>query len=194
MTPESMARPDLEPELRDCYEQTLAINRTVADLVRDLTEDQLLWKPSPSVWSISQCLDHLVETNRIEVPNLRRAIAGARSRGLFGHGPYRYGLLSSLVIKVMGPASRLKFKAPKSYRPADNKIPADVLREFFSLQQELVECIHQANGLDLKRTKVAVIDYKYLRLSLGQDLKLWVVHQQRHLLQAQRLRDAQIER
>ncbi len=59
---------------------------------------------------------------------------------------------------------------------------------FFLVQQELSDCIRQANGLHLVRTKVPVLDFKYIRLTLGQEFKLIVAHEQRHILQAQRIK------
>jgi hypothetical protein len=180
----------VEPELRHYREQILDINRSAADVIRDLTDEQLLWRPSPSAWSITQCIDHLVTVSRTELPGLRRAIDEGRSRRLFRQGPYRYGVLGALLTKAMGPSVRLRFKAPRVYLPGKDRAPADVVRDFFGVQQELLDCIEGANGLDLARVKVPVFDSKYVRLSLGQEFKLFVVHEQRHIQQAQRVRDA----
>ena len=180
---------DLDPELRSYYDEVLKINHAAKDLIRGLSEAQLLWRPEPRVWSIAQCLSHLVASGRTELPSVHRAIAEARARKTAGHGPYSFGLPGWLLIKVMGPQVRLKFKAPKAYLPDVNKAPGDIICEFFLFQQELLDCIRDADGLDLARTKVQVHDYKYIRLSLGQEFELFIVHEQRHILQAQRVKN-----
>ena len=190
MVLESAVNSDLEPELRSYCDEVRNINHAAEELVRNLSEAELLWKPGPGRWSIAQCLDHLVSAGRTELPSIRRAITEGRSRKLFGHGPYHYRSLTlgSVLIKVMSAGARLKFKAPKPYLPSDSKTPADVIRDFFLVQQELSDYIRQANGLHLVRTKVPVLDFKYIRLTLGQEFKLIVAHEQRHILQAQRIK------
>jgi hypothetical protein len=74
------------------------------------------------------------------------------------------------------------------YLPAAAKEPAVVIREFFQSQDDILDCFRMANGLHLARIKVPVYDYKYIRLSLGQGFKLFVIHEQRHILQAQRIK------
>src|SRR5436190_20657863 len=100
--PESVTTGDLEPELRLYYEQVEGIKTDLEELIRDLSAAQLLWKPQPDKWSISQCLDHLVTTARTELPPVHRAIADGRSRRLFGHGPFRHGRIAGLLISLMG--------------------------------------------------------------------------------------------
>ncbi len=182
--------PELEPELHTFREQIEAIQHNAEALIGNLTTSQLLWKPKPEVWSISQCLDHLVATARSELPLVHRAIAEGQSRGLTGHGPYRYNPIASWLVHLMGAPPRLRFKSPRHYLPADTKDAALVTREFFEVQDEILDCITKANGLNLARTKVSIFGYRYLRLSLGQEFKLFIIHEQRHMLQMQRIKEA----
>jgi len=57
---------DLEPELRSYCDEVRNINHAAEELVRNLSEAELLWKPGPGRWSIAQCLDHLVSAGRTE--------------------------------------------------------------------------------------------------------------------------------
>src|SRR5262245_35022147 len=127
MVSDFVANSDLEPELRSYHDEIKNINRAAEDLGLNLTDAQLLWKPEPHQWSIAQCLDHLVATARAELPAVRRTIAEGRSRQVFGHGPYHYGLKGWLLIKAMGAQVRVKFKSPEVYLPSDDKAPADVM-------------------------------------------------------------------
>jgi hypothetical protein len=186
--PEVATNSDLDPELSLYSEQVQEIKRSAEELIRDLTAAHLLWKPKPEKWSISQCLDHLVATARTELPLIHRAIAHGQARGLFGHSPFRYSRIVGLLVNLMGPSPKLKFNAPRLYLPADTKDPDVVIREFFQAQSAILDCFRMANGLHLARTKMSIYDYKYIRLSLGQGFKLFVVHEQRHILQAQRIK------
>jgi hypothetical protein len=179
---------ELEPELRRCCDEAKRITLAAENLVRNLTDAQLGWKPEPGVWSIALCLEHLAVTARADLPFIRRAISEGRSAQLFGHGPFRYGVFGRLLTRVMGAPARIKFKAPAVYRPGEQTHPRQAVDEFFLRQREIQECIQDANGLHLARTKMSIHGHEYLKLSIGQGFILLMVHEQRHLVQAERVR------
>src|SRR5689334_22503773 len=51
-------------------------DRHAIALARDLTADELNWRPDPHVWSIGQCLDHLRVSIDVYAPPLGRALDG----------------------------------------------------------------------------------------------------------------------
>ena len=59
---------------------------------------------------------------------------------------------------------------------------------FFRLQHELFRALHEANGIDLARVKVANPVSKWFKMSLGQEFGLTAAHERRHLWQASRVR------
>jgi len=179
---------ELDPELRHCSDEVKKITSAVENLVRDLTDSQLGWKPEAGVWSIAQCLEHLAKTARNDLPGLRSAISEGRSSQLLGRSPFRYGLFGRLLTKVMGEHVSIKFKSPAVYRPAQHTHPRQAVDEFFLRQQELLNCIQDANGLHLARVRMSIPGHEYLKLSIGQEFILLMVHEQRHLAQAERIR------
>ncbi|MEJ7615904.1 MAG: DinB family protein [Pyrinomonadaceae bacterium] len=48
-----------------------------------LSARQLNWKPSPEQWSIGQCLDHLMNTNKQYFPLIEKLVAGAAKKTVF---------------------------------------------------------------------------------------------------------------
>src|SRR5262245_2550171 len=177
-----------EPDLLNCHNDLNKVNESVEDLVRNLSDTQLQWKPEAEVWSISQCLEHLLVTARADLPHIHRAIDDGRSRKVFGQGPFRYGLFGRLLILSMGAPARVKVKAPQVYRPVGNKGSEEILREFFLAQREMLDCIRAADGLHLAKVKTSLPGRKYIRLSLGQEFRLIIVHEQRHVWQAQQIK------
>jgi hypothetical protein len=182
-----IADPDVEAELRHRYQEIEQINHDVEDLLRNLTDVELTWTPNPAAWSIAQCLEHLAVTARADLPHIRHALARGHEQRQFGRGPFRYGLFGKLLIAAMDASVRFKFKAPAVYRPGANSAPRESIREFFVRQQEILECIRGANGLHLARVKMTLPSHRRLRLSIGQEFRLLVVHEQRHLEQAKRV-------
>src|SRR5215510_709389 len=84
-----------------------------------LTPSQLNWKPSPERWSVAQCFDHLLTSNKGYLPIIDNVLAGYK-RTFWQSMPVLPGLMGGLLIKYLDPASTRKLKAPKSFEPAQS--------------------------------------------------------------------------
>jgi hypothetical protein len=82
-----------------------------------LSAAQMNWRPQPGKWSIAQNLDHLNRGAR-HLDTIASSIAAARANGIIGNGPFRYGWLSSWMVKSMESPPKRKFKAAKLYTPS----------------------------------------------------------------------------
>ena len=178
----------LVSDLEDFRRLLEGVNSDARDLTAGLSDAQFSWRPAPGQWSIAECLDHLTQTGRVSVRHIRETLADARRRGLYSRGPFRYGLLGQMVVRSMGPRPRMKFKAPAAFKPQPERPRLEVERDFFALQDELLKCIRESNGINLRRAKVASPVTKLLRLSLGQEFALLIAHEQRHLWQARQVK------
>src|SRR5215203_4960721 len=94
-----------------------------------LTVSQLNWKPSAERWSVAQCFDHLISSNKGYFPILDSVLSGKRQK-LWERMPLLPGLGGNLLIKLLDPASTRKLKAPKSFQPAQSDISSSVIRDF----------------------------------------------------------------
>jgi hypothetical protein len=179
----------LVKDLEDYRRQIEAVNDDARDLLAGLSEAQVNWRPTAAHWSIAECLDHLTVTNREMMERIEAAIKEARSRGLTGRGPFRYGMVGNMIVRSMEPPVKMKFKAPKIFKPrADQSLEA-VSQDFFAVQDELRRLIEEANGINLSRVKITSPVTKLIKLSLGQSFGLLATHERRHLWQARQIRE-----
>ena len=179
----------LGPELLEYSRQLAAIKRDAELLLEGLTEDQLTWREQARTWSIADCLNHLLVTGNESLPNIRRTMTEARSRRLLGRGPFRQGVLGNWFIRLMDAPPKIKFKAPHAYRPAFDLPVSEIVAGFFVLQDELIQALEEADGIDLARAKVSNPVSQWFKMSLGQEFALTVAHERRHLWQASRVRE-----
>jgi hypothetical protein len=189
------------------------VSRATHALCTGLTEDQLLYRPDLESWSIAHCFDHLRITNDLYFWRLRPAIERARARGLgarpagrgidgapsidrsparkpsrLGGGePLRLSWLGRLFFRELHPETTRRHRAQKLFRP-DDKPPAASWRHFLAGQATLLALLREAGELPLNRIKVSSPVMPLLRFTLGDALAVLVVHEQRHLRQAQRVR------
>ena len=178
-------------DLLDYRRQIEAVNLDARDLLAGLTEAQFNWRPTPGHWSIAECLDHLTVTNREFVEGIKKAISDARSKGLTGRGPFRHGWIGNMFVRSLEPPVKMKFKAPKIFKPRPDQSLEATTRDFFSTQDELLRLIEESNGINLARAKVASPVTRLMKLSLGQAFGLIITHDRRHLWQARQVKGNQ---
>ena len=156
-------------------------------LVSPLTDEQFTWRPSPAVWSIAHCIDHLNATARSYLPALDEGIADAIRRGLYAEGPFHYNWIGRLFVWSLEPPPRFRSKAPAAFLPAPSRPRADIMAAFHAYQVQFVDRLRQANGLDVARARVSSPVSSWLRIPLGSGFALQIAHERRHLWQARAL-------
>ena len=178
----------LGEDLQNYHQQFQSIKLDAQEILADLTDIHLAWQPGKDRWSIAQCIDHLLVTGNNSLSNIRTAINEARSKGLFSEGPFRYGVLERWFVRQMEPPAKIRFKAPRAYLPSGQRNYAEIVRNFYILQDEFLKCIQESKGLDLARVRVSNPVIRWFRLSLGQEIAFNAAHERRHLWQAQQVR------
>ena len=170
-------------ELDEFRQQFESVKRDGIELTATLDDGQFNWRPLPRQWSISECLAHLNVVDGLDLPLLAEAIERSRMAGLLGQGPFRYGWLSRKFVSLSESPARLKMRAPKEYLPPSGQPKEEVVAEFRSIHDRMLELVAQSDGLDLARIKVRT-PFPVLKFSLGQRFALLAAHDRRHLLQA----------
>ncbi len=185
--PEREYNRELNPEVERLLYQVSVIKIDVQGLAGPLSETQFNWAPAPAHWSVGQCLEHLNITNRRWLPLLEDAIREGRARGLLHDGPYSYGFLSRIFLRLVEPPPRVRVRAPKTFRPEAEQRLDRVLPEFISLHERLERLLESAGGLDLARIKVRSAFSPWIRYNLGMAFWILTAHERRHIRQARQI-------
>jgi len=77
--------------------------------------------------------------------------------------------------------------APRRFRPLHGQPITGVLPTFLHVQSRFIRQLERADGLDLRRVKVATPISRFLKLSLGMMFAQAAAHEQRHIEQARRV-------
>jgi hypothetical protein len=151
-----------------------------------LTPAQLNWKPSPERWSVAQCFDHLITTNKGYFPAIDGVLAGHKPT-FWERMPVLPGLGGKMLIKVVDPKSTRKFKAPKKFQPMQSDVRASVINDFVDQQQQVIEKMKATEHLDVENIVITSPVTAVMTYSLMDAYRVIVVHEQRHFQQAQRV-------
>ncbi|GAB4016574.1 DinB family protein [Spirosoma koreense] len=175
----------------DLQTRLSAVLETVEREFAPLSDQQLRWKPTPDRWSIIECLQHLNLAERYYIRNLQHKV---EKIGLVQTNPTDQKLESDWVGKAMlyavDPRVKIKLPAPGLVRPrtAVDLVPADVMAQFLELQTLLRNLLDKAVYLDWNQDKVMTLFGNWLKMRVGDALRMLVDHTERHLKQAMRVK------
>lgn len=152
-----------------------------------LSPAQLNWKPSAEQWSVGQCFDHLIVTNRCFFPDLERVASGKYKSSLWGRVSPLSGFFGRLILKALDPEKGRKTKAPRVFEPSKSDVAADVIERFTAHQTELSTRMRATAGADLRRLKVTSPVTSVATYSLFDAYRIVVAHERKHFEQARRV-------
>ena len=173
-------------DLASLIAATNSIAAEVKTTFGQFTRSQLNWKPSPERWSVAQCFDHLLTTNRGYFPAIDNVLAG-KKRTFWESVPLLPGLGGKLLIKAVEPASTRKFKAPKSFQPAQSDVSTSVISDFVDQQGKIIQKMKATEHLDLEKIVITSPVTAVMTYSLMDAYRIIVAHEQRHFQQAKRV-------
>jgi hypothetical protein len=168
----------------------LAEGRLVADeskrVFGQLSTEQINWKPSGEEWSIGQCFDDLIISNRSFMTIVEEIRQGRRRRRAWERVPLLPRLFGKLLIRTLRADSGRKAKAPRALHPSTSQIPTGIVASFVEQQDRLLHLMEGTRGLELERIITSPV-VRLITYSLMDAYRLVVVHEQNHFVQASHL-------
>lgn len=140
---------------------------------------------APKSWSILECLEHLNRYGDFYIPELEKQIKTSQhpSSNLFKSGWLgNYFAQSMLVKEGMKP-----IKTFASMNPIGSTLNKDVVSTFIAQQYTLLELLEKAKNINLCKTKTGISISKWIKLRLGDTLRVVIYHNQRHMVQAKKV-------
>jgi hypothetical protein len=155
-----------------------------------LSGEQVNWKPGENEWSIGQCFDHLIVSNRPFEPIFEEILAGRRRRRLWERVPLLPGVFGGLIIDTLRPDSGRKVKARPAFYPSSSHIDSAIITTFLAQQERLLRLMEASRELDLEAITVTSPVARIITYSLLDACRIIVVHEQNHFVQATRVMEA----
>jgi hypothetical protein len=166
-------------------DQISEISLKASEKFSGLTESQLNWKPEPAKWSIAQCLDHLIVSNKTYYPSFEKLISHSYRLSFFQKlNPFKK-LPGPLMVRSMSSESKKTFKSPKIFEPTSSNISPRIVSDFINHQEEMKKYYQRLGQLDTKNLIMASPVSGFITYTLSDGMQLLAVHEQRHLKQAE---------
>ncbi len=168
-----------QPLLTDLENRTRTIISKLEEF-NSLPEELLGQKENPETWSVLECIEHLKYYSDYYIPEIRKTLSKATPY----RAPFRTGWLGNYFAKMMKPGTK-KISTFKSMNPNGKILTREVISEFLAQQQEMCELLARADSADLTANRASVSIAPWLRLRLGDILRVVIYHNERHILQAE---------
>lgn len=175
----------LAPQLERIEVELADARRRAHEIAILLTAERWGTRRAVDQWSVAECLIHLNLTSRAFLPLIRDAITRGRDLKLLGAGPYRRDVVGWFVYWITEPSVRFRIRTTAPFVPAEVEPKDRILDAFDALQEQLVACVREADGLDLGRLRIISPFDSRLKYNLYSCLRIIPAHQRQHLSQAE---------
>jgi len=182
-----MSRAQTNGEIEGFVAELQAVAADAAKVFGGLSAAQLNWKPSEQQWSVGQCFDHLIVTNRTFFPSMEKIAAGEYRSSLWGRVSPLSGFFGRFILKALDPEKGRRTKAPRVFEPAGSDVAADIIEQFTAHQEELSARMRSTAGADLRGLKVTSPVSPVATYSLRDAYRIVVAHERKHFEQARRV-------
>lgn len=165
-------------------------------LMAGVREEQWASRPSPSEWSVAECIAHLNLTSAAMLPRIRAAFDEARAMPPVGARAYAQSTLGWILGKTVGPAPRIagmtlgRVRTPPPFVPGSDLPRDQVMDEFTAWREAEERLVRDAEGLAIDRVRIESPFRAETYYDGWSALLILARHELRHLVQAERAYEA----
>lgn len=146
---------------------------------------KLNWKSDSDSWSILECLEHLNLYGDFYIPEIDKKIESSKIPAVEN---FKSGFLGNYFANSMLPKEKLnKMKTFKDKDPIGSALDSRTIERFLSQQQQLLKLLDKSRKVNLNKTKTAISISTWITLKLGDTFRVVIYHNQRHLVQVNRI-------
>ncbi len=156
-----------------------------------LSDVQINWKPAPDKWSIGECIEHLVVTNKKFFPAFKKIINGGHKNSFWQSFSPLSGLWGKMLLKIVSPEYVKKTKTASTFEPSVSTLPKSIIDDLVKCNNDIISYMDKFNNFDLKKIKIYSPVNKFITYSLLDALKIITNHEVRHINQAKRVMNSE---
>jgi len=102
--------------INDCLNSTERNIQKALNNFSYLSENQLNWKPSSENWSVGECINHLLTTNKLYLDKIEKIMNLSPSESEKDY-LYSQSFMGKMITKAVDPVNVKKFKTFKVFLP-----------------------------------------------------------------------------
>ncbi|MFT4603483.1 MAG: hypothetical protein ACI9W4_000197 [Rhodothermales bacterium] len=170
--------------------QTRALEAMAGDITAEfssLSAETADYKLDANTWSINECFDHLMESNRKYYDLFESLHDGTYRRASLSRIPLLSRWLGRLVVRVVSPDYNGRSRTSHKLYPRQLRYGRNLADDLVEENQVLIDQIRRCAGHDLDRVVASPIN-NLVAYSLGDCIRILVDHEARHIGQARNVK------
>ena len=164
-----------------------SVARDVEATFGSLDARQLNWRPDAAQWSVAQCFEHLLATNRMMSQAGEDALSGRASKSIWLRLPFWPRIFGPLIVRSQAPAATRKYKTSPQATPASSDISPDVIPRFIEQNRQLITRVQTIDERAAAKVIMASPFATFVTYSVLDGWRLLFTHDRRHIEQARRV-------
>lgn len=157
------------------------------DTIQNLSLEVLSTRVGEDSWNVLECFQHMNLYGSFYIEEIDHSVSNSKYPGseyfkLFGLGNYS---AKSMLPKKQGKVNMAMKTFPKM-DPINTNLGKEVLIEFRSQMNQFLSLIERSKSVNLRKTKCR-LTIKWLQFNLGDTLRFMINHNQRHMIQVDRI-------
>lgn len=173
--------------LEDVEKQLNEATRRAWSLVQSTDGRLFTVRPKAMSWSAAECIAHLSISAEMFLPTLRTAIRDGKKqkkKQKKQSASPRMDVIGRVLAWFLEPPIRKRVKTAAPFVPKSTRAKAEAFGEFATLQEKLIDLLHDAREIDLRRKIISPFDRR-VRYNLYSAFRIIAAHERRHLWQAE---------
>lgn len=148
-------------------------------------DDVTLNKITQNQWTILECCEHLNQYFNFYLPEISKKLSFSKSTSKVNFSP---GLIGDYFAKSMLPKVNMtKMKSPKDKNPVGISLNKSVIVDLIKNLETLLSLLEQSKSVNLEKVKIKISISKLIQLKLGDTFRFIINHNERHIVQAEKL-------
>lgn len=149
-----------------------------------LSSVELNYRAQAKSWSILECLEHLNLYGDFYLPEMEQAIIKSGSHKV---DRFKSGLLGNYFAELMRAEKGKKMASPKDKNPLYSALNETTIIRFEKQAERLKHILELAKNANLNTVKCSISISRFIKLKLGDTLRFYIYHIDRHIQQAAKI-------
>lgn len=153
----------------------------------NLSDDQFNWKPSLHIWSVAECLEHLIISNSAYFEVFTKIAEGSYNMSFkerFSPLTFFWGIIMKDAMKEQ---VNRKMITHKTLNPIKSNFTSEQLESYIENCSKLLNHISSCRKVNLDKTIITSPTLKFVTYNLRDVFTFLMTHQHRHINQAIRV-------
>lgn len=169
----------LQAEVKEQIEQV--------ERLLDIPLEKLKQRKNEESWNVLECVEHLRRYSDFYLPEISKNVNNTTTKKV---EEFKSSFLGEYFVKQMDPQYKGKsMKTFASKNPLNADLNEKAIKSFIHQLKQTIELLEKAKEINLNKVKVKTT-LPLLRFSLGDTFRFVIKHNERHLLQAKKVLEA----